>query len=295
MKKVKSGVRMKKRQCFAITAGITILMSVSGIAGDYETVTQRVDAEGATRIEVTCDFEAGQLWLRSGDIPDAANIEITYTPRWVSYDIDYSKRGNTGHLVLGSELRRKRSFDDVENEWQVTLSDRLPVSLDLDIGACEADLDFGGLPLEGLDLDVGASSSRVEFSKPNPVRLKEIRIETGASSLELYDLGNANFEYLTLDCGATSCDMDFRGEFSGESKVELDVGVASVDIYVPQGIGVRVETDDDGWFSSVDFQDLRLERVRKDTYESSNYARADSRLIFRVSVGMGSVDFHAER
>jgi len=119
---------------------------------------------------------------------------VTYTPRWVTYDIDYRKRGGTGHLFLESNLRRNRSHDDSENEWELTLSTRYPMLLDLEVGACEAEFDLGGLPIRELSLEIGAASGRIDFSKPNPERLTEITIEVGASSLEIYNLGNANFE-----------------------------------------------------------------------------------------------------
>ncbi|HUV30829.1 MAG TPA: toast rack family protein [Acidobacteriota bacterium] len=281
----------------AIARGLAAALVSVGLvlAGDVETVTELVDGEGAENIVVECEFGAGELSIRSGDIAEVVSLEISETPRWVRHEVDYYKRGNTGYLRLESDLRRGRVHDDLENEWNLTLSTRYPLKLDMEIGACEAEFDLGGLPITELHLEVGATSGKIDFSKPNKEELRDFSISTGASSLEIYNLGNANFERLEFEAGASSCVLDFHGEFSGEAVVEVDVGVGSVDIDIPSDMAVRIETDEDSWFSSVDFKGLRLESLGRGIYESRGFDDADDRLIFVVDVGLGSVDFHGRR
>jgi hypothetical protein len=166
--------------------------------------------------------------------------------------------------------------------------------LDLEVGACEAEFDLGGLPIRGLSLEIGAASGRIDFSKPNPERLAEMTIEVGASSLEINNLGNANFEEMHFEGGAASCELDFQGDFVGEAKVELEIGLGSLDIFIPRDLAIRVEADE-SWFSSVDFHGLRLVETDDGVYESRDFEDAEKRIVFEVSVGMGSVDFHGKR
>ena len=285
---------MKLRNLTLSVFAILAVCCVPIAAGEVETVTEKIDSEGAEVLDIRCEFGAGEFVIRPKDIKDAAELKVTYTPRWVTYDIDYRKRGGTGHLFLESNLRRNRSHDDSENEWELTLATRYPMLLDLEVGACEAEFDLGGLPIRELSLEIGAASGRIDFSKPNPERLTEITIEVGASSLEIYNLGNANFEEMHFEGGAASCELDFHGDFVGEAEVELEIGLGSLDIFIPRDLAIRVEADE-SWFSSVDFHGLRLVEIDDGVYESRDFDDADKRIVFDVSVGMGSVDFRGKR
>lgn len=265
------------------------------VADTTREVSEVIEADGIEQLDVTLDFGAGSLFVRSGDIDDAAEIDVYYTPKWVDYDIDFKKKGNTGHLRLGSELLRShKSSDEMENEWRLTLSRKLTTTLDLDFGACEAELDLGGIPLVELTMDIGAASAMIEFSEPNPIRMKELNIDVGASSLELDDLANANADYIKCAAGAASCELDFRGDFKGETELDIDVGVGGVDIILPLGLAVRVEGDD-GWFSTIDFHGLDLRERRGDVWESDDFDDAEDRIIITCDVGMGSIDITAKR
>jgi len=285
---------MNVRVTLATGFCVVILLAGLSMAGNVETVTEKVDAEGAKNLEVEIDFVAGELLIRGEDIPEAAELKIHYTPRWVDYDVDYKKKGNTGHLYLESELRRSRYDRKAENEWDLVLSTRYPMELSLDVGACEAEMDLGGLRLTELDIEIGATSGTIDFSEVNPERMRELSIEVGASSLEIHNLGNANFERMIFEGGAASCEFDFHGDFRGQSEVELEIGLGSVDVTVPRALAIRVETDD-SWFSSVDFHGLEMVKVDDDVYETPDYDKADDRILFRIEVGMGSVDIYGRK
>lgn len=271
-----------------------LLLAGSALADRTESVTEVVQTEGAQRLEVNIDFGAGRLDIVPADMEEAARLDIDYSPRWVRYDVDYAKKGNTGVLSLESELRRKRDMDDIDNEWQLTLSTRYSVELDMDIGASESYIDLGGIPLTDVTMDIGATSGTIDFSKKNPERLRDFKVDVGASSLDMTGLANANFERMDISSGAASCELDFRGDFHGDAELSLDVGVGSVDITLPRGLPVRIEGDD-SWFSSLDLHGLDVDRVEDDVWESPNFDEAKDRLTIIVDVSMGSVDIYAKR
>lgn len=284
-----------KQSSIAVVVVISLAISVStSTAGEVRAETRTINMEDARRLDISCDFGAGEIRIRPADISEAAKLEVEYSPRYVSFDSDYRVRGKTGHLVLESDVKHKYP-GDLENNWDLQLSDRYPIEMKLEIGACEADIDLGGLPLTSLALEVGAASGDVDFSRLNPQRLRDLEIKAGASSLEVHNLGNANFERMHFAGGAASCDLDFRGEIKGESEVHVEVGIGSLDITVPRHIAVRVETEDASWFSSVDFHGLELEEVEDGVFETEDYSTADNRITFTVEVGMGSVDFYSRR
>lgn len=287
------GIGMRTgKQGFA--AGVLVLVTVAAAtAGPIERATERVDVKDAKSLYVECDFGAGELFIRAADIPEAAVLDVSYEPDKVDYSVTYHVQNGVGELLLESEITKRGKVDRIENSWELTLSEKLPAEVHFDIGACDAEIDFGGMPLTEVSLDVGAASGLIEFSKPNPERMREMTVDVGASSVEFNMLGNANCEYLSFDCGAASVDVDLRGEWKGESVADFDIGMGSAEIVVPEGLALRIETDDSGWFSSIDFDDLDLEKVSSGVWESAGFEKAATKLTLRLDVGMGSIDISA--
>ncbi|MBD3403350.1 hypothetical protein GF420_10680 [candidate division GN15 bacterium] len=283
---------MKRSKVYwAVPIAVLVVIGLA-LAGPIERVKESIEAEGAESLIIECDFGAGELFVHPDDIDQAAILNVTYEPDKVEYLAQYDVRDGVGELFLESEIRG-RSVDDLENTWDLTLGTRRPTELFFDIGACEADMDLGGIPITELEMDIGAASGYIEFSEPNPERLREINIDVGASSVEFRRLGNANFEYLSFDGGAASIEVDLRGEFKGESIADFDIGMGSADIVVPDGVAIRIESDDSGWFSSVDFDNLDVDKVRSGVWESPGFEDASDRLVIRLDVGMGSVDIRS--
>jgi hypothetical protein len=274
---------------------LVILVAGPTEAGRSKHEFRKIDAEGANRIEVQLEFVVGELRVLPDDVAEAAVLDLTYDPRRVEYDIDYKVRRGTGYLAIESSRRRKNETDTEDNKLDLLLSTRYPVSLEMDIGACDAEIDLGGVRLERLDIDIGAASGDIDFSEPNPQRLEEIDIDAGASSLDLHSIGNANFDLLTFDGGVGSFDLDFRGRYEGESRIEIDIGLGSADIILPRGVPVRVESSGSGWFSSVDFHNEDLDEMDDNAFESSDFDTAKTRIIIDIDVGMGSADIYWKR
>ncbi len=280
------------RNALTVSLALVVLLAGLVMAGRKEHETHRIDAEGAKKIEVELEFGAGELRILPEDMSEAAVLDVLYDSRRVEYDIEYDVSKATGHLSIETNHRKRKSIDTDDNKLEMILSTRYPTSLEMDIGACDAEIDLGGIPLEHLDIDVGATSGDIDFSEPNPMRLKEINIDAGASSLDMHSIGNANFELMSFSGGAGSFDLDFRGKYKGESTINIDIGVSSADIILPRGIPARVETSGSNWLSSIDFHNDDLEEIDDDIYESPDFQDAETRIILTIDVGLGAVDVY---
>lgn len=267
------------------------LSGVSGFSRDTEQEKKVVPAEGAQRVSLDLTFSVGELTITPGTGADVAVIDLDRDLSRVRETFDHETRGGTSYVTLESRPRRKsQNLDSEDNKWDMTISNRYPIEARLEIGVCEADLELGGLPLTELTVEMGAASGQISFSEPNPRRMRELKIEAGASSLKLIDLANARFDLMTFSGGAGSFDLDFRGKYEGESEITVEVGVSSADIILPEGVAVRIEADEDNWFSSVDIEKRKLRRIGDGLYESKDYEEAQDRILLKINVGMGSVD-----
>ncbi|MFH1686458.1 MAG: toast rack family protein [bacterium] len=279
------------RRTFIVT--IFVLYLSGGVrAGSKDVVERTIEADGADEISLSMEFSAGELNITPKSMTSVAEIELRYDPSRVDYEIDYDTRGDIGMLTIESSPRRKRSMDTEDNIWQICLSQEYPMSLDFEIGASEADLELGGLRITELTMDIGAAEGELRFSEPNPIRMETFDIDAGAASLDGVQLGNANFDECNFSGGAGSFNLDFRGEYHGESSISINIGLGSADIILPEDIPVRVVTDSDGWFSSIDFHQDHLDEVDDGEWETDDFENARTRIVLEVDVGLGSVDIY---
>ena len=265
------------------------------LAGRIKHETVEIDAEGAKQVVVNIEFGAGEIQLTSGDINSVIKGDITYDTRTIDFICEYEINNGVGNLLLESSHRKKGHIDTEENKWDVMLSQKYPMRLDMEIGACDAEMDLGGLRLEELSLDVGAAAAELDFSNPNPIRLKDIDIEAGAASLEMRNVGNANFESFDFSGGVGSFDLDLRGEYDGESKVTIDVGLGSMDLILPRNVPVKIITEGNNWLSSIKFHHNNLNEVDGNIYESPDFDKAETRIIVEIKIGLGSIDLYWKR
>ncbi len=269
-----------------------LLAATTSFAGKIERDSEAVTPIEAKVMEIDGKLAAGEFKITTDSIGELALFDIEYDTRAVRYDVDYYEKGDKGFLTFESDRRSNIKYDGDDNRWEIVLSKKYESSLNLDIGACDAKIDFGGLPLKKLTINMGAASGLIEFSKPNPIRLEEFKMDAGVSSLNMASIGNANFSRFDFNGGLGSFELDFRGEYKGESEIFIEIGLGSAEIILPADVPVRVESDGDNWLSSVDFHgDIPL-NIDDDVFESEGFEDAKTRIVLHLQVGLGSADLY---
>jgi hypothetical protein len=111
-------------------------------------------------------------------------------------------------------------------------------------GAYTGVLDLSGLSLQRLEIEDGASQTQVVFSLPNPSQLELLRYQTGASTVSLQGLGNANLATMEFDGAAGTYSLDFSGQPRSDATVELTVAAGTLRIEVPGTTRLEVRIRD---------------------------------------------------
>ena len=159
---------------------------VSAREHDTKSLTKKIQLKGEKHLTVKMDIGAGIIDLRRNRTGDILNAEVEYDPEEIRVDIDYDRIKDEGKLYLKSKSRHKGlDLDEEDNYWFLEFSHKIPISFEIDVGACEADFDFTGLKIDKLDMDLGASSVEVDFRKPNLERIEKIDIDVGVIELTI--------------------------------------------------------------------------------------------------------------
>ena len=169
-------------------------------------------------------------------------------------------------------------------ELELELARGIPIDLDLEFGAVKADIDLAGLALTDLDLSAGASESLITVSEPNPVPMGTASFEAGAAEFHVTQLGNLNAERIEVDAGVGSITLGFGGRWKQDARVSIDMGLGSLELRIPEGLGVRLRKD--SFLTALDSEGLIK---RGDVYESLDFEDADYRIVIDLDAAFGSV------
>jgi N-terminal domain of toast_rack, DUF2154 len=138
---------------------------------------------------------------------------------------------------------------NIKNDWTLKLGST-PMSLRISAGAYAGVLDLSGVALTNLEINDGASQATVRFDILNPADMQRLTYKTGASSVDLIGLGNANTSQITFDSGAGNYTLDFSGALTKDLNVKINSGLSQVTVIVPKNTHTIVNLD--GGLSNVD-------------------------------------------
>ena len=257
-----------------------------GVQGqNWKTVSASRTTQGEDHLEVSLTYGVGELRLSAGP------SELLYRTR-LTFDEDAATPVNEyrdGELRLGISQYRGKTLRfkewSSEGSLDVELSPAVPMDLDLEFGAVQADLDFTGLSLTSLELQTGASESSVHMDEPNPVVMDEARFHVGAADFTIGGLGNFNARTISVEAGVGSVTLELGGTWAQESDLEIEMGLGSLELRIPRSLGVRLERS--SFLTSMDTGGM----VRREgAYYSANWEGAERKIDIEISAAFGSVD-----
>jgi len=149
---------------------------------DQELYRWSVANEGpysAVRLDI--DLAAGSLWLKSGEEALlSAKFDYNRNPPRCRYEVDEG----VASLKIRSEQGRFSLFSRKHhNDAKIEVSDKYPLDLSIDAGACELDLDLSDLELTDFELDGGVCDINLRFG--DRAKLLRATIDVAVSDLDI--------------------------------------------------------------------------------------------------------------
>jgi hypothetical protein len=223
-----------------LACGIQINLPDQNIkTGPLQTETIEVNTPVSESINLTFEFGAGELMLS----PNGNEFLVSGIATYNVLDLAPEIKEIGGEVTLSTgdlEINGFPNFKgDFRNEWDLKIAD-VPLNLIINAGAYKGSFDLGGLSIQSLDINDGASDVDLTFSKPNLVEMETLRYETGASRVKLEKLANANFISMTFRSGAGDYTLDFSGDLKQDAYVRIQSGVSRVTLILPEGRSAKV-------------------------------------------------------
>lgn len=169
------------------------------------------------------------------------------------------------------------SFGKPVNEWNVGLTDKIPLQVELKADASDIDMDMSHMMISSMNAQINASSAKIYFDEPNKEPFDKFRLNANASNINLYRVGNIGFDVLNIDANASKLVVDLTGENKSDGEVRIDANASSVKLKIPENVGVKIVIDKYEISSVKINNDELLSRSEKE-YVTKNYENAERTL-----------------
>lgn len=238
-------------------------------------------------LKVSIKFGAGKLVLISGE-EDVFEGNFQYDKSILKPNIQYETLGETGILTLSQSIKKDLDLPfPYKNRWNLKLPSGIPLQLYINTATYSGDINLTNLQIENFYLTTGASQTNIVFNQPNLIDLKNINIKTGASTIKMLGLANANFDEMNFTGGAGSYTFDFSGSLTKKSKVSINVGAAKIILKIPSSMGTKIIFRN---FPASKLDVRGFVKINDQTYVNTEYGKRDAELDIEIRGGLIDVD-----
>ncbi len=238
-------------------------------------------------LKVSIKFGAGKLDLISGE-EDVFKGNFQYDKSILKPNIQYEVLGETGILTLSQSIKKDLDLPfPYKNRWNLKLPSGIPLQLYINTATYSGDIDLTNLQVEKFYLTTGASQTNIIFDQSNLIDLKNINVKTGASTIKMLGLANANFDEMNFTGGAGSYTFDFSGELTKKSKVNISVGAAKIILKIPSNMGTKIIFRN---FPASKLDIRGFIKINDQTYISPEYGKSAAELDIEINGGLIDVE-----
>jgi len=277
----------KRYILFILIFVIIFITSFESRANEIKGGDRIISLKEIDSLVVKIKFGAGKLDLNSGK-KDVFEGNFQYERSFLKPNIHYDIIGKSGVLSLSQSIKKNIDlWPSFENRWSIKLPSNIPLQLYINTATYSGDINLTNLKIENFYLNSGASQTNIVFNQPNLIDMKNINIKTGASTVKMSGLANANFYRLDFDGGAGMYTFDFSGNLTKKSKVNINVGAAKIILKIPSTIGNRIIIKR---FPATKLDIVDYIKINEQTYVNPEYGKRDAELDIEIKGGLIDIE-----
>lgn len=251
--------------------------------GDIIEERQTVPLPEGGSADVKVTFGAGRLEMDAG-LPNELMMgtfqynveqwkpEITLT----GDDLTIKQGGNRERWGIPSGA--------IQNRWELEFSPQAALEMNIRAGAGDGDLDFTGLQISALDVDIGAGDFVLRFDEPSLTPMDHLTVDAGASRIEVIGIGNVSPGEARIQGGIGDIALDLTGSWTRSADITVRAGAGALKLTLPPDVGVRVETK--GGLTNVEAYGLRQ---MGGTYTNDAFGGTEIELQINITTGAGNL------
>ncbi len=216
----------------------------------------------AETAQIRIDSSVGELTVDSLSNDDNLIEGVIYSIEQEVVEQDYEIDGDEISYYLGSDWESSgpnsfSGFDEQRLSWDLSLTEEIPLDLNISLGVGESDLDLSNLQITDLDISIGVGQTIIELPEGE------------------YDA------YVEGGVGQTTITLPDEGQIT----LDVEGGVGEIVIYLPDDMAVKIYVDR-GIASLTVPSDYRQ---NEDVYTSPNYDEGEDYIKLYLEQGIGNI------
>jgi DUF4097 and DUF4098 domain-containing protein YvlB len=201
-----------------------------------------VELEGAEPVRTDLTMNNGNMMV-AGDAENLMDATFTYNvPQWKP---EVSYRGLTEHkeLTVKQPNVSGPTFGDAHNDWEVLLSDDVPMDLSVSNSSGDGQLALRRLSLKSLNLEFTSGDVAADLGGEKPL-LKRVTVDSSSGDVDV-DMTGEYSSPTGLDVDLSSGDlvMDLSGEWAQDLEGDINLSSGTTTLVFPTDVDVYVKAD----------------------------------------------------
>ena len=167
-------------RCLPLLGGAVLLtgcMVSTAPIGPMQYDSPSFERGDAKEVRLNLKMGAGDLKVGSGT-RKLMQAYFTYNiPSWKP-EVEYNVAGGVGSLTIRQPETHHVNLGNNKYEWDLRLSQDVPLDLKMEFGAGQAQLDLGGLSLRDVEVNMGVGSMQMDL-RGTPKSSYNVRVHGG--------------------------------------------------------------------------------------------------------------------
>lgn len=231
---------MNKLLGAALLSGFVVIIGIYGYnkwlakTSGSEILVERDNVEA---LNVAVEFGIGDLLITGGST-EWMSGNANYNHKRLEPKVKYKQRRDVGFVDIKQGSKRILGFKErnLKNEWDLQLTNDIPVDLDVEMGVSNSTLELDGIQLSSLSIDSGVGESIIDLSGDWSNSFKA-DLDLGVGDVTLI-LPKGTGAKLKVSKGIGS--LDAKGFISQGDQVYVNEAYADADVIIDIQIDIGV-------------------------------------------------------
>lgn len=205
--------------------------------GDLKTHNKVIELEGQDKLDIELDINAANI-----DLSASQNKLFEGEVKTDIQNLIPTMELNRSKLVIKDEFRYT-SIRKFRNDWNLKITNQIPLSLEIRTNAAKNDFDFTGLKIDNLKLYINATDTDITFDEKNKGNFKTFKLDVNAGNVEAYGLDYAAPEEIEVEVNVGNVELQFGENITKNTEIYLEGNASSVTLDLPSNVGISIEKE----------------------------------------------------
>jgi hypothetical protein len=162
-----------RRSAIILACGTVLAAAACVRVGEMKEKTESIPLGDIKAADIRVKMGAGEIKVRAGADDLLASLFQTNIARWEPV-VEHHPAGNGERVTIEQRRSAGLTLGHARNTWDLKLTEKIPLELDLSFGAGKADIDLRGVQVKRLTVHMGAGEVKLDLSGDRSVGLDGI-------------------------------------------------------------------------------------------------------------------------